>query len=74
MAMLGIAASSGYHAVTRGMTERGVTAAGSAVLRAARERAAVDRGNVAVFCYNRLVKAPTGEDENGVAVGVMTIW
>ena len=73
MSMLGVAATGGYHALVRGMTERGVTAAGSAVLRAARERAAVDRGNVAVFCYSRLLRAPNVQaDEPGVAVGVMT--
>lgn len=73
MSMLGIAATGGYHALVRGMTERGVTAAGSAVLRAARERAAIDRSNVAVFCYNRLLRAPNVQaDEPGVAVGVIT--
>ena len=72
MSMLGIAASSGYQALVRGMNERGVTASASAALRAAKERAQVDRRHVAVFCYNRLLKAPNpSADENGVAVGVI---
>ena len=73
MAMLGIAASSGYHAVTRGMTERGVCASAAATLRAAKERAQIDRRHVAVFCYNRLLREPSDNGmEAGVVVGVMT--
>jgi len=71
MGMLGVAATSGYSALQRGMAERGAVAAASAVLRAAQERARVDRVPTAVFCYNRLLKAPSGSDENGIAVGVM---
>ena len=73
MAMLGIAASSGYHAVTRGMTERGVCASAAATLRAAKERAQIDRRHVAVFCYNRLLSEPSDNGmEAGAVVGVMT--
>ena len=72
MAMLGAAASSGYQALVRGMTERGVTASASSALRAAKERAHVDRRHTAVFCYNRLLRAAnTAADINGVAVGVI---
>jgi len=71
MGMLGVAATSGYSALERGMAERSAVAVASAVLRAAQERANVDRMPTCVFCYNRLLKEPTGEDENGVAVGVM---
>ena len=73
MAMLGIAASSGYAALQRGMRERAAVAAASALLKSAKERAAVDRVPTAVFCYNRLLKdANSAQDENAVVVGVMT--
>jgi len=71
MAMLGVAATSGYSALQRGIAERGATAVASAVLRAAQERAHVERVPTCVFCYNRLLKKPRGEDENGVVVGCM---
>lgn len=72
MSMMGVAATSGYHALVRGMNERGVTASASAALRAAKERAQVDRRHVAVFCYNRLLRAPNmAADVNGEAVGVI---
>ena len=73
MAMLGVAATGGYNALVRGMNERSAVAAASALLRSAKERAAVDRVPTAVFCYNKLVKDTSGaEDENAVVVGVMT--
>lgn len=71
MGMLGTAATSGYMALVRGMRERSAVTAASAVLRAASERARVDRVPTAVFCYNRLLKAPNST-ENGVVVGMMT--
>lgn len=71
MGMIGTAATSGYTALVRGMRERSAVTAAAAVLRAAGERARVDRVPTAVFCYNRLVKAPTAT-ENGVVVGMMT--
>lgn len=71
MAMLGVAATSGYSALQRGIAERGATAVASSVLRAAQERAHVERVPTCVFCYNRLLKKPRGEDENGVVVGCM---
>ena len=73
MAMLGVAAAGGYNALVRGMNERSAVAAASALLRSAKERAAVDRVPTAVFCYNRLLRDTSGaEDENAVVVGVMT--
>ncbi len=72
MAMLGVAASSGYASLQRGMRERAAVAGASALLKAAKERAAVDRVPTAVFCYNRLLKDSNAEqDENAVVVGVM---
>lgn len=72
MGFLGTASIAGYNALQRGMAERSVTAVASTLLRAAQERAHVDRMPTAVFCYNRLLKEPTGDEDNGVVVGVMT--
>ena len=72
MGMLGVAAAGGYSALGRGMSERGAVASAASLLRAAKERAQVDRSPTVVYCYNRLVKEPTGVDDNGVVVGVMT--
>ena len=73
MAMLGVAGSSGYAALQRGMRERAAVAGASALLRAAKERAVVDRVPTAVFCYNKLIRdANAANDENAVVVGVMT--
>jgi prepilin-type N-terminal cleavage/methylation domain-containing protein len=72
MGMLGVAAAGGYSALVRGMSERGAVAAASSLLRAAKERAQVDRSPTVVYCCNRLIKAPTGSDDNGVVVGIMT--
>ena len=72
MGFLGIAATSGYHALVRGMTERGVSAAASAAMRAAKGRAQIDRHRVAVFCYNKLLREPSKDGaENGAAAGVL---
>lgn len=72
MGFLGTASIAGYNALQRGMAERSVTAVASTLLRAAQERAHVDRLPTAVFCYNRLLKEPTGTEDNGIVVGVMT--
>ncbi len=72
MGVLGFAATNSYSALVRGMRERGAVSAASSLLRAARERAHVDRLPTAVYCYNRLLKAPTST-ENGVVVGMMTV-
>lgn len=72
MALLGVASSGGYHALVRGMRERGAVAGASAVLRSAKERACVDRIPTAVFCYNRMLREAGGaEQANAVVVGEM---
>ena len=68
MAFLGIAATNGYNALQRGVAERSAVDAASALLKAAKERAMVDRVPTAVFCYNRMLRKST-EDENAVIVG-----
>ena len=69
MAFLGTAATGGYNAFQRGMAERGATGAASSLLKAAKERAMVDRQPTMVFCYNRLIREASGDDENAIAVG-----
>ena len=72
MGFLGVAATGGYHALVRGMTERGVAASASAAMRAAKGRAQIDRHRVAVFCYNKLLREPSRDGmENGIVVGIL---
>ena len=68
MAFLGVAATGGYSALQRGMAERSAVAAASSLLRAAKERALVDRSPTVVFFYNRLLTEATDTD-NAVVVG-----
>ena len=68
MAFLGTAATGGYNAFQRGMAERGATGAASSLLKAAKERALVDRTPTMVFCYNRLLREAT-DTENAIVVG-----
>jgi len=68
MAFLGLAATNGYNALQQGVAERGAVDAASALLKAAKERAMVDRVPTAVFCYNRMVREAS-DDENAVVVG-----
>ena len=69
MAFLGTAAVGGYNAFQRGMAERGATGAASALFKAAKERAMIDRVPTMVVCYNRLVREAEGDDQNAVVVG-----
>lgn len=68
MAFLGLAAANGYNALRRGMAERGTVDTASALLRAAKERALVDRVPTAVYFWNRCVRAATDID-NAIVVG-----
>lgn len=72
MAMMGVAASGGYKQMIRGMRERGAVAAATAILRTAKERAAVDRQPTVVYCYNRCHKRAGGADRaNAIVSGEM---
>lgn len=72
MAMMGVAASAGHKQMIRGMRERGAVASATAILRTAKERAAVDRQPTVVFCYNRCyAKADDAEGGNAVVCGEM---
>ena len=69
---LGLAAASSYSALRRGIAERGAVAVATSFLREAQERAHIDRLPTKVFCYNRLVKEPSGQEDVGIVVGIMT--
>ena len=68
MAFLGLASANGYNALKRGMAERGAVDAVSAFLKAAKERAMVDRVPTVVYCCNRKLRDAT-MDDNAVVVG-----
>lgn len=76
MALFGALATistSGYYAVVRGMEERGAISAASGIARAAQQRARIDRVPTALYLYNELVKAESGDDDakvQGVAIAV----
>lgn len=73
MAVLGTASIGGYSAMQRGIRERGAVATASGLLRAAQERASIDRVPTAVFCYNKIIRDDTGDsDEATIVVGMMT--
>jgi len=73
MGALATIATSGYYAVVRGMEERGALSAATGIIRAAQQRARVDRVTTALYFYNELVEPETSDDfakAQGVAVAV----
>ena len=68
MGFLGTAAVGSYRAMQRGMEERGVLQSVNTLLRAAYQRAQIDRQPTAVFFWNETLKSET-DDENVVVVG-----
>ena len=76
MGLLGALATistSGYYAVVRGMEERGAVSAATGIIRAAQQRARIDRVPTAIYFYNELVAAASSEDfakVQGVAIAV----
>ena len=76
MGLLGALATistGGYYAVVRGMEERGAISAATGIIRAAQQRARIDRVPTALWFYNELVAPPSGDDYakvQGVAVAV----
>jgi len=76
MGLLGALATistSGYYAVVRGMEERGAVSAATGIIRAAQQRARIDRVPTAIYFYNELVAAADSENfakVQGVAVAV----
>lgn len=68
MGLMGTAAVGGYRAMQRGMEERGVIQNANALIRAAYQRAQIDRQPTAVYFWNETLRAAT-EDEHEVVVG-----
>jgi type II secretory pathway pseudopilin PulG len=73
MGALATISTSGYYAVVRGMEERGALSAATGVIRAAQQRARIDRVPTAIYFYNELVEAESSDEfakAQGVAVAV----
>lgn len=73
MGALALISTSGYYAVVQGMEERGALSAASGIIRAAQQRARIDRVPTALYFYNELVQAETADDYakvQGVVIAV----
>lgn len=68
MALMGTSAIGGYRAMQRGMEERGVIQNANAIIRAAYQRAQIDRQPTAIFFWNETIQSRT-EEENEIVVG-----
>ena len=68
MGILGSASVGGYRAMQRGMEENGVKRDVSEFLRAACQRAQIDRQPVAVYYWNETLRADS-DDDNAIVVG-----
>lgn len=68
MALMGTSAIGGYRAMQRGMEERGVMQNANAIIRAAYQRAQIDRQPTAIFFWNETLQSRTDE-ENEIVVG-----
>lgn len=68
MGLMGTAALGGYRAMQRGMEEKGVIQNANAMIRAAYQRAQIDRQPTIVYFWNETLQSRT-EDENEIVVG-----
>jgi len=68
MGLLGTASVGGYQAMQRGMEERGVMQNVNTVVKAAFERAQIDRQPTVVYFWNETLRSET-LDENAIVVG-----
>ena len=68
MGILGTASVGGYRAMSRGMEEKGVMQNVNSLIRAAYQRAQVDRQPTAIFFWNETIRAATADD-NEIVVG-----
>ena len=68
MGLLGTASVGGYRAMQRGMEERGVMQNVNAFVKAAYERAQIDRQPTAIYFWNETLRTET-EDETVIVVG-----
>ena len=69
MGILGMAAVSGYQAITRGMAERGALRVAKNLAETARQRANLDRCRTYVYLYNEVESLET-EDDPGKVTGL----
>ena len=68
MGLLGTASVGGYRAMQRGMAERGVMESVNSFIRAAYQRAQIDRQPVVVYFWNETIREAT-DDFNEIVVG-----
>ena len=68
MGLLGTVSVGGYNAMQRGMEERGVMQNANNFIRAAYERAQIDRQPTAIFFWNETIRS-SSQDENEIVVG-----
>ena len=68
MGLLGTVSVGGYRAMQRGMEERGVMQSVNSFVRAAYQRAQIDRQPAAIYFWNETVRSST-DDENEIVVG-----
>ena len=68
MGLLGTMSVGGYRAMQRGMEERGVMQSVNSIIRAAYQRAQIDRQPTVVYFWNETKRSET-EDENVIVVG-----
>ncbi len=73
MGALATISTGGYYAIVRGMEERGAISAATGIIRAAQQRARIDRVPTAIYFYNELVEAESSDEyakAQGVAIAV----
>ena len=68
MGLLGTASVGGYRAMRRGMEEKGVMQNVNSLIRAAYQRAQIDRQPTAIFFWNETIRGSTADD-NEIVVG-----
>ncbi len=62
MGLMGTVSVGGYRAMQRGIEERGVTQTVNTMIRAAYQRAQIDRQPVAIYFWNETLRAETAEE------------
>ena len=68
MGLMGTVSVGGYRAMQRGMEERGVMENVNTIVRAAYERAQIDRTPTAMYFWNETIRSES-QDENAIVIG-----
>ena len=68
MGLLGTASVGGYRAMRRGMEEKGVMQNVNSLVKAAYERAQIDRQPTAIYYWNETIRSES-QDENEIVIG-----